>query len=77
MPNISAKHEGGDPAIDADRAHPSDILDYFRDKSEVIESGDWDALALNFLDKVEATNHTARALTERGLSFLAATELHR
>jgi len=77
VPNISAKHEGADPAIDVGRAHPSDILDYFRDKSEVIESGDWDALALNFLDKVEATNHTARALTERGLSFLAATELHR
>jgi hypothetical protein len=77
VPNISAKHEGADPAIDMGRAHPSDILDYFRDKSEVIESGDWDALALNFLDKVEATNHTARALTEHGLSFLAATELHR
>ena len=77
VPNISAKHEGGDPAIDAARPHPSDILDYFRDKSEVIASGDWDALQLNFLDKVEATNHTARALTERGLSFLAAPSLHR
>lgn len=75
--NISAKHEGGDPAIDAAREHPSDILDYFRDKAEVISSGDWEALELNFLDKVAATNHTARALTERGLSFLAATNLHR
>ena len=43
--NISAKHEGGDPAVDAAHPHPSDILDYFRDKSEVIASGDWDALA--------------------------------
>ncbi len=77
VPNISAKHEGGDPAVDAGRAHPSDILDYFRDKAEVIASGDWDALALNFMDKVDATNHTARALTEHGLSFLAATNLHR
>src|SRR5512141_2733218 len=34
VPNISAKHEGGDPEIDSKRAHPSDILDYFRDKSE-------------------------------------------
>ena len=44
VPNISAKHEGGDPEVDAARPHPSDILDYFRDKSEVIASGDWDAL---------------------------------
>ena len=74
--NISAKHEGGDPEIDQTREHPSDILDYFRDKEEVIESGDWDALALNFLDKFEATNKTARALTENGLSFVAAKKLH-
>jgi hypothetical protein len=75
--NISAKHEGGDPAIDSCRAHPSDILDYFRDKAEVIASGDWDALELDFMDKVDATNHTARSLTEHGLSFIAAAELHR
>jgi hypothetical protein len=72
VPNISAKHEGGDPAVDAGRGHPSDILDYFRDRLEVTESGDWDALEANFLDKVDAANHTARALTERGLSFVAA-----
>ncbi len=75
--NISAKHEGGDPEIDATRAHPSDILDYFRDKSEVIESGDWDAMQLNFLDKFDALNASAWALTERGLSFIAAANLHR
>ena len=75
--NISAKHEGGDPAVDAAHPHPSDILDYFRDKAEVIASGDWDALADDFTDKVDATNHTARALTERGLSFVAAHNLHR
>ena len=75
--NISAKHEGGDPELDAARPHPSDILDYFRDKAEVIESGDWDALRDDFMDKVEATNHTARALTEHGLAFIAAANLHR
>ena len=74
--NISAKHEGGDPEVDAAREHPSDILDYFRDKEEVIASGDWDHLLLNFLDKMEATNRTAWALTERGLSFIAAQHLH-
>jgi hypothetical protein len=75
--NISAKHEGGDPEIDQTREHPSDILDYFRDKSEVIESGDWDNLQNNFIDKFYATNNTARALTENNLSFIAAQNLHK
>lgn len=74
--NISAKHEGGEPEIDQRREHPSDILDYFRDKEEVIASGDWDHLALNFMDKFDATNNTARALTENRLSFVAARNLH-
>ncbi len=75
--NISAKHEGGDPEIDSTRAHPSDILDYFRDKTEIIETGDWDALRQNFMDKYDATNKTAWALTENGLSFIAARHLHK
>ena len=75
--NISAKHEGGDVVIEEKRAHPSDILDYFRDKKEVIDSGDWDNLLLNFMDKVEACNNTALALTKSGLSFIAAKNLHR
>lgn len=74
--NISAKHEGGDPATDAAQPHPSDILDYFRDKEEIIASGEWDALQDDFFDKMDATNHTARALTEHGLSFVAAQHLH-
>ena len=77
VPNISAKHQGGDPAVDAGRAHPTDILGYLRDKAEVIASGDWDCLERNFMDKLDATNHTARALTEHGLSFVAARNLHR
>ena len=74
--NIAAKHEGGDPELDITRAHPSDLLDYFRDKEEVIRSGDWDNLLINYLDKVEACNNTAKALTEHGLSFVAARNLH-
>jgi hypothetical protein len=74
--NISAKHEGGDPEIDQQREHPSDILDYFREKSEIIEAGDWEHLKGNFLDKFDATNRTAWALTENGLSFIAAQRLH-
>jgi hypothetical protein len=74
--NISAKHEGADPEIDQSREYPSDILDYFRDKAEIIESGDWEAMTLNFRDKVDALNRTAWALTENGLSFIAAQKLH-
>jgi hypothetical protein len=75
--NISAKHEGGVPDVDSQRERPSDILDYFRDKSEVIESGDWAAMEQNFLDKLDACNSSARMLTEKGLSFIAAQNLHR
>jgi len=74
--NISAKHEGGDPEIDGERDYPSDILDYFRDKDEIIETGDWDNLTLNFNDKLDSLNKTAWALTENGLSFIAAKHLH-
>lgn len=76
VPNISAKHEGGEPELEPTRPHPSDLLDYFRDKEEVIASGDWDHLRQNFMDKVDACNHTAQALTEAGISFVAATKLH-
>ena len=76
IPNISAKHEGGDPEIEQLREHPSDILDYFRDKGEILASGDWGRLTQNFLDKFDAVNRTARALTEHGLSFIAARNLH-
>jgi hypothetical protein len=77
VPNISAKHEGGIPAVDSAREHPSDILDYFRDKNEIIEAGDMAYLERNYLDKHDALNHTARALTENGLSFVAARNLHK
>jgi hypothetical protein len=75
--NISAKHEGGDVEVEQTRVHPSDILDYFREKKEVIESGDWDNMQLNFMDKVDACNNSARALTQHGLSFIAAQNLHK
>jgi hypothetical protein len=74
--NISAKHEGGDTDIEPTREHPSDILDYFRDKEDILTSGDMPHLEQNFLDKHSAVNRTARALTERGLGFVAAWNLH-
>ena len=75
--NISAKHEGGDPEVEVNLAHPSDLLDYFREKKEVIDNGDWDNLQKNFLYKVDACNHSAWDLTKAGLSFVAARNLHK
>jgi hypothetical protein len=75
--NISAKHEGGIPEIDKTREHPSDILDYFMPKKEIITHGLMPKLLQNYLDKHEAVNRTARALTEKGLTFIAAQNLHK
>jgi len=77
VPNISAKHEGGDPDVEQTREHTSDILDYFRNKDEILSCGDMPCLERNYLDKHEAVNRTAIALTEKGLAFVAARNLHR
>lgn len=77
VPNISAKHEGGDPDIEQTREHPSDVLDYFRNKDEIVSCGDMDCLERNYLDKHDSVNRTAIALTEKGLAFIAASNLHR
>ncbi len=77
VPNISAKHEGGDPEVEQALDHPSDILDYFRDKKEILASGEMDRLERNYLAKHDAVNRTAKALTEKGLAFVAAGNLHR
>ena len=77
VPNISAKHEGGDPDVEQTREHASDILDYFRNKDEILSCGDMSCLERNYLDKHEAVNRTAIALTEKGLAFVAAWNLHR
>ncbi len=74
--NISAKHEGGIPATEATRNHPSDILDYFLPKKEIIEKGLMSKLFENYLDKHDALNETAEALTKHGLSVIAAQNLH-
>lgn len=75
--NISAKHEGAIPEIDAKREYPSDILDYFRQKDEIIEAGHLEFHLKNYLDKHHALNRTAEELTKKGLTFVAAEKLHK
>jgi len=74
--NISAKHEGGKPAVDSAREHPSDILEYFLPKETIEANGLMGALQRNFLDKHDALNVTATELTKKGLAFIAARNLH-
>jgi hypothetical protein len=74
--NISAKHEGGEVEVDSKREHPSDILDYFMSREDIEKNGLMPSILQNYLDKHEAINNTARALTERGISFIAAPKLH-
>jgi hypothetical protein len=76
VPNISAKHEGGDPEVEATRAHPSDILDYFLSKEEIEAKGLMPAMLQNYLDKHDALNRTADALVRAGLDVVPAPLLH-
>ena len=75
--NISAKHEGGLPETEETRDRPSDILDYFMPKKDIVEKGLMPKLLANYLDKHAALNQTAKMLTEKGLTFIAAEKLHR
>jgi len=75
--NISAKHEGGLPETERTRDHPSDILEYFMPKKDIIDKQLMPKLLANYLDKHDAVNNTAKALTEHGLTFVAAQSLHK
>lgn len=76
VPNISAKHEGGDPEVDETRDHVSDILEYFLSKEDILSQDLMSALELNYMDKHDALNRTADALTRAGIDVVCATHLH-
>jgi hypothetical protein len=76
VPNISAEHEGGDPAVEASRKHRSDILDYFISQNVIEAAGAMEALERNYLDKHAALNHTAVDLIRAGIGVKAAGLLH-
>ena len=76
VPNISAKHEGGDPEIEETREHPSDILEYFLPKEDILNQGLMDILERNYLDKHAALDKTAEALTKSGIGVICAKKLH-
>ena len=76
VPNISAKHEGGDTEIEETREHPSDILEYFLPKEDIIKQGLMGVLERNYLDKHDALNKTAEALIKAGIGVVCAKKLH-
>jgi len=76
VPNISAKHEGGDPDVETRREHPSNILEYFLPKEEIMAQGLMDTLQRNYLDKQKALDKTAAALTQQGIDVVCAANLH-
>jgi len=76
IPNISAKHEGGEEKSEKAREHPSDILDYFVSKEDILSQGLMEAFEMNYLDKHDAVNITADALTRAGIGVICAQNLH-
>ena len=76
VPNISAKHEGADPDVEAACEHPSDIFDYFLPLEKVEADGLMPALEANYLKKHEAVCRTAADLTKAGIGVHAAQLLH-
>ncbi len=75
--NIAAKHEGGEPDIEASMAHPSDILEYFLPKAEVLDRGLMDPLERNYIEKHKSLNLTADALSKAGIGVVCAWNLHK
>ena len=76
VPNISAKHEGGEPEIEQKLDHPSDILDYFLAKSDAESSGLMPALERNYMEKHRSVTLTAEAIIKAGIGVVCARNLH-
>lgn len=74
--NLAAKHEGGEPEIEAERNHPSAILEYFRTLDEIERTGEMPLLLQSYMDKHHSVNLTADALTKAGVGIIAAGNLH-
>ncbi len=76
VPNISAKHEGGEPEIEETKEHPSDIFDYFMLKKDIMDNNLMDALTDNYLEKHHSVNLSAQALIKSGIGVVAAQNIH-
>jgi len=76
VPNIAAKHEGGDPEVEQTLDHPSDILEYFMPKADVLKNGLMEKLERNYIEKHVSLNKTADALIRAGIDVIVAKNVH-
>ncbi|MBW2618804.1 MAG: hypothetical protein JRC92_08010 [Deltaproteobacteria bacterium] len=77
VPNIAAKHEGGEVELEEKLEHPSDILEYFMAKADVEAASLMPALERNYLEKHRSINLTAEALIRAGIGVVCAANLHK
>lgn len=74
--NISAKHEGGEVAVENSREEPSTVFDLFLGEDEIYAKGMLPRVTRAYLDKHDAINNTARALLKNGIPVIPAPSLH-
>lgn len=77
IPYMSAKHEAADPEVEAQRPHPTSNFDFTYPDEKVRAEGLYEPMREGFLYGIDEANKTADELTKRGMSFVAATNLHR
>ncbi len=74
--NLSAKHEGGDPAVRGRSRPPQRHLRLLHAAGRHRAPGLLPVLEANYLDKHAAVNRTAAALTQAGIAVRPAALLH-
>ena len=76
VPNISAKHEGGEVEVEKTRAEPSTVFDLFLTEKEIYDQGMLPRVTQAYMDKHNAINKSAKELLKNGVSVIAAPNLH-
>ena len=74
--NISAKHEGGIPYLEAEKEIPSGVFDYFMSKNDIIKNNLMEKMENDYLDKHDALTITAEELIKNGIDVIPAQNLH-
>jgi len=76
VPNISAKHEGGEVETELSRDEPSTVFDLFLTEAEIYDKGMLPRVTQAYMDKHDAINNTARTLIRNGIPVIAAANIH-
>ena len=76
IPNISAKHVGGELEVEQASDYPSDLLDYFRSRADIEAAGQLPLMRRGYLERHDSLNLTAAALIRAGIPVAPAAKLH-